>query len=193
MKTHTINATGTIKPPLFLLFIIFICCYHSIFAQTDSLISQKEFSKGKIIKKERTGLYDGKNLILNSNNVIFLDKKTNQQITLPLSEVEFISARYGNNANRYGWGGAGFTAMVLALTLASPDVKIKSNEILLATGTMIGGVAAGYGIGYLIGLLVPKNEIVYKKGKFYVSINNQKNFNYYSNLQSQILAIQINF
>ncbi|GAH31395.1 unnamed protein product, partial [marine sediment metagenome] len=141
------------------------------YGQTGSTSSRtiRKYGKGRIIKKDRTR-YLGRNLVFKTDVLTFNDEKTGKTVTLPLSEVDYVS-KIGNCALEGALMGGGL--MLLGIIAAKRELKADPYRTLKenAGEIFVGLTVAGTVIGGLIGLVLPTEKTVYQKGRFRAQIS----------------------
>ena len=152
---------------------LFIFLLHPVmtYGQTDSTSTRtiRKYSKGRIIKKDRTR-YLGRNLVFKTDVLTFNDKKTGKTVILPLSEVDYVS-KIGDRALEGALIGG--SLMLLSGLAAKQEIKADPFHTLKenADEILMGYTFAGTAIGGLIGLALPKEKTVYQKGRFRAQIS----------------------
>ncbi len=141
------------------------------YGQTDSTSTRtiRRYSKGRIIKKDRTK-YVGRQLVFKTDVLTFNDENTGRTITLPLSEVDYVS-KIGNHALEGALIGGGLTLLAGALAVlqveADPTLQTKENAGVIILGLTAGGTV----LGGLIGFAIPKEKTIFQKGRLLAKIS----------------------
>ena len=154
-------------------FLLFIFLLHPVltYGQTDSTSTRtiRKYGKGRIIKKDRTK-YLGRQLVFKTDVLTFNDENTGRTVTLPLSEVDYVS-KIGNHALEGALVGGGLTLLAGALAVlqaeADPYRTTRENAGVIILGLTAGGTA----LGGLIGFAHTERESSLPKGK--VTCTNQ--------------------
>ncbi len=154
-------------------FLLFIFLLHPVltYGQTGSTSTRtiRRYSKGRIIKKDRTK-YVGRQLVFKTDVLTFNDENTGRTVTLPLSEIDYVS-KIGNHALEGALIGGGLTLLAGALAVlqveADPTLQTKENAGVIILGLTAGGTV----LGGLIGFAIPKEKTVFQKGRLLAKIS----------------------
>ncbi|MFB0517220.1 MAG: hypothetical protein ACETWG_11550 [Candidatus Neomarinimicrobiota bacterium] len=129
----------------------------------------RRFSKGLIIKNDRSR-FNGTDLVFTAQTLSFINQLTSENITFPLTEIQYVKAKVGNHAIEGAlFGGALFLLSAISAVLqveADPFTEVENGGQVIAIITGI-----GLGGGFVIGAIFPKEKIVFNKGKFLVNKN----------------------
>lgn len=154
-------------------FLVFIFLLHPVltYGQTGSTSTRtiRTYGKGRIIKKDRTK-YVGRKLVFKTDVLTFNDENTGRTVTLPLSEIDYVS-KIGNHALEGALVGGGLTLLAGVLAVlqveADPYRTTKENAGVIILGLTAGGTV----VGGLIGLAIPKEKTVFQKGRLLAQIS----------------------
>ena len=141
------------------------------FPQSESTTtgSIQKYRKGKIIKSDNT-VQRGRDIFWDSQTLTYVDEKTGQTATLPLSEVNRV-IKVGNYSVEGALGGGVTTLCIGLLALleveADPMYEPKENAGVIIAGLTAGGVLAGA----LVGANIAKEKTVYSKGAVQTQIS----------------------
>lgn len=124
----------------------------------------KKFTRGMIIKKDRAR-FQGRSLVFDAQSLRFQDVRTQQSVTLPLSEVDYVRAKTGTHTGEGAlFGGGLFLLAGLSAwqeAESDPTTEVTNAGKAIAITTAIGVVG-----GFIIGTFFPKEKMVYQKNKF---------------------------